>query len=511
MARLIAVVGGGISGLGAARVLAGAQPSGQPDPTDNGGPVYERAGEGAGGGREAIEVVVLEAAERFGGKILSGEFRGRPIDLGPDNFLTRNPSAAELCAELGIGEDLVAPATSSASVVARGRLHPMPTGLILGLPPDLLALARSRIVSVRGLARAAFDLLAVGEPMTASSLGLAQNSGATSLSEGPEWSAGSILRHRLGREIVDRLVDPLLGGINAGGIDQLSLTVVAPEVARALVGQKSVTRALRLLARRARAQKAGDGARSRPFFLGLRGGLGRIVEELEADLQLRGVKLRAGTAVSALTKTGERYELETASGTIVADGVVMAAPGHVAARLLVDIAPAAAAELGSIPHSSVALVTVAWASGAVGGLPPGSGFLVPRCEGRIVTGCTFLSTKWPPTAAEGELVIRASTGRYGDDRGASMSDEELVEAVLDELAELLGISAAPLESLVQRWPRAFPQYLPGHLRKIERALVALREIPPLALAGPTLGGIGIPACLTSGERAAVEVLDRLGA
>ena len=136
---------------------------------------------------------------------------------------------------------------------------------------------------------------------------------------------------------------------------------------------------------------------------------------------------------------------------------------------------------------------------------------MPRGEGRLVTGCTFLSAKWPETAAPGEVVIRASTGRYGDDRASSMSDEELAGSVLDELRQLLGYRTSPLASLVQRWPRAFPQYLPGHLNKIDRARAALGQLPALGLAGPCLGGIGIPACLTSGERAAVEVLDRLSA
>jgi len=461
---------------------------------------------------------VLESDDRFGGKIASGEFRGCSIDFGPDNFLTRNPSAAELCGQLGIADDLLAPATSSASVVARGRLHPLPAGLILGLPPDMVALARSRIVSGRGLARAAIDLLALRAPITASSLGLApeeivtgraHGGGGASDPGGPEWSAASILERRLGRELVERLVDPLLGGINAGGLDQLSLVVVAPQVAKALVGHRSVTRALRLLARSTPKPSAGASTKAMPFFLGMRGGLGRMVEALVVDLQGRGVQLRTGTAVTALRQVRDRYELETASGTIVADGIVLAAPGYVAARLLVDDAPAAAAELGSIPHSSVALVTLAWPSGVLSGLPQASGFLVPRCEGRIVTGCTFLSAKWPHAAGAGEVVVRASTGRYRDERPSSMSDEELVEAVLGELRELIGASAPPLASLVQRWPRAFPQYLPGHLRKIERAQAALGELPALTVAGPSLGGIGIPACLTTGERAALEVRDRL--
>jgi len=494
MSCVVAVVGGGISGLGAARVLAGAP---------------------------GAEVIVLESEGRFGGKILSGEFRGCQIDLGPDNFLTRNPSAAELCRELGIGERLAAPATSSASVVARGRLRPMPAGLILGLPPDLVALARSRIVSVRGLARAALDLVPLGKPISASSLGLAaepgwrgrngRNPAGMNGLAGPEWSAGSILKRRLGRELVESLVDPLLGGINAGGVDQLSLNVVAPQVAQALAGQRSVTRALRALARNRPAPSSDRDAPPRPFFLGMRGGLGLMVETLVEDLQARGVTLHAGTAVTALRRAGDRYELETPGGTLVADGVVLAAPGHVAARLLVADAPTAAAELGSVPHSTVALVTFAWEAGAVRGRLHGSGFLVPRSEGRLVTGCTFLSAKWPETAAPGEVVIRASTGRYGDDRAASMSDEELAGSVLAELRQLLEIPTSPLASLVQRWPRAFPQYLPGHLNKIERARAALRQLPALGLAGPSLGGIGIPACLTSGERAAVEVLGRLSA
>jgi oxygen-dependent protoporphyrinogen oxidase len=499
VSRVVAVVGGGISGLAAARVLAGAPPVSR---ELEGGSDHEDV-------KPDTEVILLESDDRFGGKILSGEFRGCSLDFGPDNFLTRNASAAGLCNQLGIGEDLVAPATSSASVVARGRLRPLPAGLILGLPPDLVALARSRIVSGRGLARAALDLLALGPPISASSLGLRPNGAATGDRGGPEWTAASILETRLGRELVERLVDPLLGGINAGGLDQLSLVVVAPQVAQALVGHRSVTRALRLMSRNAPRPPASAGSKTRPFFLGIRGGLGRIVDALVADLQGRGVQLRTGAVVTALRKVRDRYELETADGTVAADGVVLATPGYVAARLLVDIAPAAAAELGSIPHSSVALVTLAWPCDAMSRLPQGSGFLSPRCEGRIVTGCTFLSAKWPYTASPGEVVVRASTGRYGDERPSAMSDDELVQAVLKDMRELIGTSTRPLGALVQRWPRAFPQYLPGHLAKIERARSSLAELGTLEIAGPSLGGIGIPACLTTGERAAVEVRDRL--
>jgi protoporphyrinogen/coproporphyrinogen III oxidase len=524
VARVVAVVGGGISGLAAARVLAGGQPvSGRRDAD------VEKRGGGPPDGQdlEDVEVVVLEASERFGGKILSGEFQGRPVDFGPDNFLTRDPSAADLCRRLGLGDDLVPPATNSASMLARGRLRPLPAGLVLGIPTDLQALARSGIVSPTGVARAALDLVAPGEPIRASSLGLRPADGRGGRDAGrragegaggrtgtadpcePEWTAASILERRLGHEVVRRLVDPLLGGINAGSTEQLSLAVVAPQVAQHLVGQRSVMHALRaMLAGPAGADGSGGGS-GKPLFLGLLGGLGRMVTGLVADLEERNVSLRTEAEVTSLRRTTDRCELETTDGSVVADAVVLATPGYSSARLLVDSVPAAAAELGAIPYAPVVLVTLAWASGSIARLPAGSGFLVPACESRLLTGCTVLSAKWPHAAAPGEVVLRASTGRYGDERSSSMSDGELVERVVDELGKLVGAPSRPLASSIQRWPRAFPQYLPGHLRRIERARAALSGAPRIELAGASLGGIGIPACVASGERAAMSVLGRL--
>jgi oxygen-dependent protoporphyrinogen oxidase len=487
------VVGAGISGLAAARVLAGGAPASSESLED---PVAEGD----------VEVLVLDAADRAGGKVHSGTFQGCAIDFGPDNFLTRDQSAAQLCRLLGLGDDLVPPATSSASVLARGRLRPLPRGLVLGIPTDLKALARSGIVSAPGLARAALDLVAPGPTFRASSLGLRPG-------EGPEWDAASIIGRRLGREVVQRLVDPLLGGINAGSTGQLSLAVVAPQVARQLDGRRSVIEALRPLVAPVSGADAGKptraGGDAKPLFLGLMGGLGRMVEALVADLQARSVTLRTGAEVTAVRRNGKLVELETSTGTEVVDAVVLATPGYSSARLLVDSIPPAAAELASVPYAAVVLVTLAWRSGSIPSLPNGSGFLVPRREGRLLTGCTFISSKWPHMALPAEIVIRASTGRYGDERSSAMSDEEVVQKVLGELEEMIGVSVPPRASFVQRWPKAFPQYLPGHLHRIERARAALSGPPPIELAGAVLGGIGIPACVTSGERAAVAVLGRL--
>ena len=255
---------------------------------------------------EEVEVVVLEADERFGGKILSGEFQGRPIDFGPDNFLTRDPSAAELCRQLGLGDDLVPPATSSASVLARGRLRPLPAGLVLGIPTDLQALARSGIVSAPGLARAALDLVAPGAPIRASSLGLRPADGRSADTgrragqgaatrhgdRGRSGHAASILERRLGREVVERLVDPLLGGINAGSTDQLSLAVVAPQVAQHLVGQRSVMHALAAMLARPASRRSRSGGGGNAVVPRAAGRARPLVEALVADLEDRDVSLR---------------------------------------------------------------------------------------------------------------------------------------------------------------------------------------------------------------------------
>lgn len=503
MARVV-VVGGGISGLGAARALALAHL----------------------GGAGPLEVVVLEASASTGGKIRSGEFAGRAVEFGPDNFLTRDPSAARLARELGLGDDLGPPATSSAGIVVHGRLHAMPSGLVLGIPTDLAALARSGILSPAGLARAGLDLTLPGRPMDARRLGLEPARPLVGGAEptwtaggGGEWTAAAILERRLGREVVDRLVDPLLGGINAGGVDHLSLAVVAPQVARALVGRRSVIEALRPLAppKVAPAPASGDGETPDPLFLGLGGGLQRLVAALEADVVARGVEVRLATSARAITRCDGGYLVATGTGAgggrdeamLRADAVVLATPAFASAPLLHDVSPAASAELGSIPHASVALVTFAWRRDAVARLPAGSGFLVPRKEGRLLTGCTVLSTKWPAMAVEGEVLVRASTGRYGDDRPGRLDDAELVARAGADLAELLGVRGEPLATHVERYDRAFPQYLPGHLGRIERARAALAKLPPIELAGAALGGIGIPACLTSGERAAAALLERL--
>ena len=442
--RRVAVVGGGIAGLAAARELA------------------------VGG----AEVVVYEAADRLGGKIETSEVGGRPVDAGADAFPARVPHALELCKSLGIEGELVSPATGSASLWLAGRLRPLPGGLLLGVPARLGPLAAAGILSLAGLARAAVEPLLPGEPL-----------------QGDE-AVGTLIRRRFGPEVHERLVDPLLGGINAGRTEELSVEVGAAQLAA--VARRS--RSLLLGLRRAQRDAAGPAG---PVFLAPRAGVGRLVGALADDLSRRGVALRPGSPVHRLDD-------------LDADAMVVATEAGPAGRLLAGRSPEAAGLIGGMAYASVVLTTLVYPAAAFAHPPVGSGFLVPRVEGRLLTAASFGSNKWPHWSAPGTVVVRASGGRFGDERAMALPDDGLVAAVRDELGLMAGVGGEPVEARVTRWPAAFPQFAPGHLARLARIEVALaRDAPAVAIAGAWTRGVGIPACIASGQGAARQVIAAL--
>lgn len=489
-----AVVGGGISGLAAARRLAARRPPAAR--RDAGTAVSAR--DGPRGADEGAVVELYEASARLGGKVRSLELAGRVVELGPDAFLTRNPAAARLARELGLGDALVAPAVFSASVFSRGGLRPLPPGLVLGVPTDLRALKRSGIVSRRGVWRAALDLVLPGVALPAGSVGLG---------EGPETpSAGALLRGRLGDEVVDVLVDPLLGGINAGRVDDLSLSVAAPQLAAALAGRRSALQALAPLASRPSPPPASPTGDADPPFLGLAGGLERLVERLREELEAAGVRVVASAPVDAIRRDEDGLLLEVGGERRRAAGVVLATPAYESARLLEALAPAAAELLAAIGYASVAVATFVFPASSFPKPLSGSGVLVPRRLGLLTTACTYLSLKWPsPAEGRGRVSLRVSAGRAGDERAEALSDRELVARLREELALVLGVTDPPLAVHLQRWRRSFPQYRPGHLALVARVASELADLK-VELAGAALGGIGLPACVASGESAADRLL-----
>ncbi len=487
-APVIAVVGGGITGLAAAWEIIRRNPEAQ--------------------------VHVLEADDHLGGKIRTGVLGGRPMDLGPDAFVARRPEARALCAELGLDGALVAPGRRGASVWARGRLRPLPAGLALGIPTRIGPLAASGICSPSGLGRAAADLLR-WVPRRGS--GGPERLERPGRPDQPDRSVGDIVG-RLGPEVVERLADPLIGGIHAGSVHDLSAAAVFPPLLKAAEAGGSLMRALRS---EAPAASGGGSTPSpdEPVFLGLVGGMEGLVTTLAAELADRGVQLRLGTAVESITSAGTagagRFTLTlgggAGSGTLEADGVVVAVPGPAAAAILTPLEGGLAQLLSPISYASVALVTLRMTTHDVDVPTEGTGFLVPRGEKRFITACTWMTAKWPHLAADGEHVLRASTGRYGNDRSNDLDDQEVVARTLDDLRLTMGLRGEPLEAAVTRWPSSFPQYMVGHLGRVADIEAAASRGGALAVAGAALHGVGIPACIGSGRRAAATVLQQVGA
>ena len=424
--------------------------------------------------QSGLDVTLIEAGDSLGGKIQTLELAGVPVEAGPDTFLARVPWAVDLCRQLGLGDDLVAPATGKAWLWIGDRLRPLPERHVLGVPTALRPLVRSAVLSPAGVARAALDLVL---PPT---------------SAGPDPSVAAVVGRRMGRQVVDRLVDPLVGGINAGRADMLSLAATARPIADGAARSRSLVLGLRRAA-------PGPGG---PVFLGLVGGLHRLVDRLAEEAGAADV--RTATTVTAIATGAGGYKVECAPGPHVeVETVVLTVPSFAAAGMLAALSLLSAGHLGAIRHASVVTATLAYAPSALARPLEGAGMLVPRVEGRLITACTWSTTKWPALAASGMVLLRASAGRDGDSRAMDLDDTELVRRVHGELAEALGLREPPQASLVSRWARGFPQYDVGHQARVDAIEAALAaDAPGVLVAGASYRGLGIAACVEQARRAA---------
>ncbi len=455
----VVVVGAGIAGLSAAYAIAQADP--------------------------AVAVTVVEGARRIGGKLSSGEIGGVVVDAGAEAILARAPEGLDLVGEIGLGEQIVHPATGAASLAVDGRLRPVPGGTLMGVPADVDAVAAAGVLTDAALHAVAAEPDRPGKPVV------------------DDVSVGSIVGSRLGPEVVDRLVDPLLGGVYAGRAAELSLQATIPALADALRTQGSVVAA-------ARAAVAAAPRRTGPVFATLARGLGTLPQAV-ADAS--GARVLLGTPVRAIRASTGGFQIEAgpvpAPTLLEADAVIVAVPAHKASVLLGALTPWAAHELGRIDYASTALVTLAYPPVA-GTWPAGSGILVAASEQRPVKALTFSSQKWAHLAG-GPTIVRASVARHGEERLLQRSDEELAELVVDDVAGLTGVRARPIETRVTRWGGALPQYAVGHLDRVRRIRAEVDATPGLAVCGAAYDGVGVPACIRTGRQAAARVLAHLAA
>ncbi|MGY1846248.1 protoporphyrinogen oxidase [Blastococcus sp. SYSU DS1021] len=422
------------------------------------------------------EIVVLEAGDRIGGKLHRIELAGHWYDTGPEAMLARVPEAIGLVEALGLGDRLVAPATTQASVVLPDGRFPLPAGTVLGVPASADGL--DGILSPAGVARVRAEVE------------------LPPLAVDGDVAVGGLLRERLGDEVVDRLVEPLLGGVYAGRADELSLQATMPALFAHLPGAESV------LAAAAAAREAGNRSRGDadgPVFQTVDEGIGALpaalVAAARADVRLR-------TPAHGIRRTPAGFEVSVgpagAPEVLRADAVLVTAPAGKAARLLADVAPGAVQPLLGIPYASMAVVAMAFPAQPV---DAGSGLLVPPVTGRLVKGVTVSSAKWPHLGGD-VLLVRSSVGRFRDEGELQRGDDDLAAAVVADVADLLGLSRPePLETAVVRWGGGLPQYLVGHQARVDAARAAVAEVPGLGIAGAAFGGVGIPACIRDAHRA----------
>jgi oxygen-dependent protoporphyrinogen oxidase len=462
--RHVVVVGGGIAGLAAAHALLTARPE--------------------------LAVTVLEGSPGVGGKLRLGQVGGQTVDVGAEALLNRRPEATALARAVGLGPDLVHPETSEAAIWSRGRLRPLPR-TVLGVPVDVGVVSPSGPLSRRGAIRARAERR------------------LPPLRLAGDVAVGRLVARRLGPEVRDRLVEPLLGGVYAGRADELSFAATMPQLSEALRLETSLWSAA---ARVRAASEAPPGTAAVPVFAGIVGGVGRLAAAVADDVVGRGAVVRCSAAVRALERTASGWRAVVgpaiAPEALLADAVIVAAPAVAAARLLSSVAPPAAEELGRIEYASMALVTLALRADELSAGLVGSGFLVPPVDGRAIKATTYSSRKWGWLDAEG-VVVRCSLGRHREPAQLQHDDSELVAKALTELRDATGIRAPLVDATVTRWGGALPQYAVGHLERVARIQADVGRVPGLEVCGAAFEGVGVAAVIASAQRAATRLLGHL--
>lgn len=469
--RRIAILGGGIAGLSAAWALEKARRAGQP-----------------------VDFRLYEAAGRLGGVINSETIDGCVIEGGPDSFLTEKPAAAALCRELGIADQLLGSndAERKTYILVGKRLIPLPDGLMFMVPTKLLPTALTPLFSWSTKLRMAREYVFPPAPST------------------EDESVAAMTRRHFGQETVDRLVSPLLSGVYGGDATQLSVRAVLPRMVEMEQKHGSLSRAM--LASRKRMAEAAKQSGRKPgpppsLFTTLRGGMRLMVDAIAAQLPPGTVHL--STTIESLAQDSAGWTLQTAFGHERFDAVILALPAWVAGGLLRSVDRTLGDALSGVPYSSSITVNFGYNLDQLTMLPPGFGYLVPAIEKRRMLACTFVHAKFAGRIPPGKGMLRCFLGGAGNDQLLDESDAAITEIALGELADVLGLHAAPSFVRIHRWRQAMAQYGVGHLERMQQVRARLQALPGLALAGNAYQGIGVPDCIRTGQEAAETVLRSL--
>lgn len=457
--KRVAVVGGGITGLSTAYYL-------QKECKEKGVP---------------YEINVYEASDRIGGLIYTEKRDGYTIERGPDSLLARKESVFELIDDLGLREDTVPVSTGKAYVLVKDKLHSIPQGAIMGIPTQFTPFLFSSLFSPLGKLRAAQDLL---KPKSKPQ---------------EDQSLGEFFRNRLGNEVVENLIEPLLGGVYSGDINRLSLMATFPNFYQLEQAHGSLVKGLK------RTRPKPDKKAKKPaVFKALRTGMSSIVDEI--DNQLDDGTIQRNTSVDHIEKKTDGYHLMLGTGEVAkADYVIITTPHYATQRMLTQyefMEP-----LKEMPATSVANVAMAFDQSAIEKDIDGSGFLVSRNSDYRITACTWTHKKWPHTAPEGKALLRAYVGKPNDQDIVNYSDEEIESIVLSDLNRVMNISGKPEFTVITRWRNSRAQYTVGHKHRIENIKESLRrELPGVYIAGASIDGLGVPDCIRQAKSVVSEIV-----
>lgn len=463
--KRVVIVGGGITGLATAHALESAS------------------------GR--CEVRLLEAAPHLGGNLVTVRHNAFLIDGGPDSWVATKPHATRLAKAVGLGDELIGtrPDTRKVYIVWQRQLHPMPEGLVLGIPTEWKPFAQTELLGIDAKMRAALDYMVPRKNLTGTN----------------DESIASFVTRRLGPDVSERIVSPLLGGIFAGDADTLSVRACVPQLVEAEQKHGSLIRAMRALKEERLSAVEGEST-----FLSLKRGVGDLV--VNVAHQLKDAEVSTSCAVTRLTRSEEEnaWVVETSTGrTLHADHVALVVPAHAASRIVAEVSPTLSERLADIRYVSTAAVFLAYRKFDVRHPLDAFGFLVPKAENRPILACTFVSSKWDHRAPSGQVLLRFFLGGAGNEHLLENDDASLVRLCREQLLDLLGVERAPTFDRVFRFQNASPQPGVGHLERVAAIQDLVSEHPGLHVGGNGYLGTGIPDAVKQGEDIAARIIASL--
>lgn len=464
LSKNVAIIGAGITGLTSAYYMKKQNPQ--------------------------LNVTIYEATNRPGGKIQTYRKDGYTIELGPESYLGRKTIMTDIANEIGLGNDLITNTTGQSYIYAKNKLYPIPGGSIMGIPTDIKPFIKTKLISPLGKLRAGLDLFK--KPIEIED----------------DISVGDFFRQRLGDEVLENLIEPLMGGIYGTNIDDLSLMSTFPNFKEKEEAFGSLIKGMKdEKEQRIKQRQLYPGA-PKGQFKQFKHGLSSFIEALEKAVKNQGVDIQYNTKVEDIIVSQRDYQVVVDGKNEVYDGVLVTTPQQVLMQWFNH--DPAFDYFNTMDSTTVATVVLAFDEKDIENTYDGTGFVIARTSNTDITACTWTSKKWPFTTPEGKVLIRAYVGKPGDTVVDDHTDEEIVSIVRRDLKQMMTFKGDPEFTIVNRLPKSMPQYHVGHIKQIRKIQEHIkRTYPRLKITGAPFEAVGLPDCIQQGHNAVDDMLEEL--